>query len=191
MEKELNNQNRDQVEKTPRAELKINDTFVEASLLTETMTHLSKLADLDEAAEGLKDARKMFEKACDNARAAFNSDGLSTAEQILAANVGVTAAILTKIKDPSRALPVCEIWLGYLNKMEMVKEIFRQIFRSGKKDLFRGDEHTKNCFLGVYHTNSVVYEISRIAEIAENPTNFVGFGPSLRWKRRKSTHCAT
>ena len=124
LEKELNNQNRDQVEKTPRAELKINDTFVEASLLTETMTHLSKLADLDEAAEGLKDARKMFEKACDNARAAFNSDGLSTAEQILAANIGVTAAILTKIKDPSRALPVCEIWLGYLNKMEMVKEIF-------------------------------------------------------------------
>ena len=163
LEKELNNQNRDQVEKTPRAELKMNNTFVEASLLTETMTHLSKLADLDEAAEGLKDAWKEFEMACDNAMAAFNSDGLSTAEQILAANVGVTAAILTKIKDPSRALPLCEIWLGYLNEMEKVKEIFRQIFRGGKKDPFRSDD-IKNCFLGVYHTNSVVYEISRIAD---------------------------
>ena len=65
LEKELNNQNRDQVEKTPRAELKMNNTFVEASSLTETMTHLSKLADLDEAAEGLKDAWKEFEMACD------------------------------------------------------------------------------------------------------------------------------
>ena len=185
LEKELNNQNRDQVEKTPRAELKINDTFVEASLLTETMTHLSKLADLDEAAEGLKDARKTFEKVCDDARAAFNSDGLSTAEQILAANVGVTAAILTKIKDPSRALPVCEIWLGDLNKMERVKEIFRQIFRSGKKDPFRGDEHIKNCFLGVYHTNSVVYEISRIAEIADKPNELCWIWPFIEVEKKK------
>ena len=37
LEKELNNQNRDQVEKTPRAELKMNNTFVEASSLTETI----------------------------------------------------------------------------------------------------------------------------------------------------------
>lgn len=185
LEKELNNQNRDQVEKTPRAELKMNDTFVEASLLTETMTHLSKLADLDEAAEGLKDAREMFEKACDNARAAFNSDGLSTAEQILAANIGVTAAILTKIKDPSRALPVCKIWLGYLNKMEKVKEIFRQIFRSGKKDPFRGDEYTKNCFLGVYHTNSVVYEISRIAKIADKHDERCWIWPFIEVEKKK------
>lgn len=182
LEKELNKQNRDQVEKTPRAELKMINTFVEASSLTETMTHLSKLADLDEAAEGLKDAWKELEKACDDAMAAFNSDGLSTAEQILAANVGVTAAILTKIKDPSRALPVCEIWLGYLNKMEKVKEIFRQIFRSGKKDPFRGDEYTKNCFLGVYHTNSVVYEISRIAD---KPDELCWIWPFIEVEKKK------
>lgn len=184
-EKELNKQNRDQVEKTPRAELKMNNTFVEASSLTETMTHLSKLADLDEAAEGLKDAWKEFEKACDDAMAAFNSDGLSTAEKILAANIGITAAILTKIKDPSRALPVCEIWLGYLNKMEKVKEIFRQIFRSGKKDPFRGDEYTKNCFLGVYHTNSVVYEISRIAKIADKPDELCWIWPFIEVEKKK------
>lgn len=182
LEKELNKQNRDQVEKTPRAELKMNNTFVEASSLTETMTHLSKLADLDEAAEGLKDAWKEFEKACDDAMAAFNSDGLSTAEKILAANIGITAAILTKIKDPSRALPVCEIWLGYLNKMEKVKEIFRQIFRSGKKDPFRGDEYTKNCFLGVYHTNSVVYEISRIAD---KPDELCWIWPFIEVEKKK------
>ena len=185
LEKELNNQNRDQVEKTPRAELKMNNTFVEASSLTETMTHLSKLADLDEAAEGLKDAWKEFEKACDDAMAAFNSDGLSTAEKILAANIGITAAILTKIKDPSRALPVCEIWLGYLNKMEKVKEIFRQIFRSGKKDPFRGDEYTKNCFLGVYHTNSVVYEISRIAKIADKHDELCWIWPFIEVEKKK------
>ena len=185
LERELNNQNRDQVEKTPRAELKMNDTFVEASLLTETMTHLSKLADLDEAAEGLKDARKTFEKVCDDARAAFNSDGLSTAEQILAANIGVTAAILTKIKDPSRALPDCKIWLGCLNEMEKVKEIFRQIFRSGKKDPFRSDELIKNCFLGVYHTNSVVYEISRIAEIADKPDELCWIWPFIEVEKKK------
>lgn len=185
LERELNNQNRDQVEKTPRAELKMNDTFVEASLLTETMTHLSKLADLDEAAEGLKDARKTFEKACDDARAAFNSDGLSTAEQILAANIGVTAAILTKIKDPSRALPDCKIWLGCLNEMEKVKEIFRQIFRGGKKDPFRSDEHIKNCFLGVYHTNSVVYEISRIAKIADKHDELCWIWPFIEVEKKK------
>lgn len=182
LEKELNKQNRDQVEKTPRAELKMINTFVEASSLTETMTHLSKLADLDEAAEGLKDAWKELEKACDDAMAAFNSDGLSTAEKILAANIGITAAILTKIKDPSRALPVCEIWLGYLNKMEKVKEIFRQIFRSGKKDPFRGDEYTKNCFLGVYHTNSVVYEISRIAD---KPDELCWIWPFIEVEKKK------
>ena len=185
LERELNNQNRDQVEKTPRAELKMNDTFVEASLLTETMTHLSKLADLDEAAEGLKDARKTFEKVCDDARAAFNSDGLSTAEQILAANIGVTAAILTKIKDPSRALSDCKIWLGCLNEMEKVKEIFRHIFRSGKKDPFRGDEYTKNCFLGVYHTNNVVYEISRIAKIADKPYKLCWIWPFIEVEKKK------
>ena len=185
LEKELNKQNRDQVEKTPRAELKMNNTFVEASSLTETMTHLSKLADLDEAAEGLKDAWKEFEKACDDAMAAFNSDGLSTAEKILAANIGITAAILTKIKDPSRALPVCEIWLGCLNEMEKVKEIFRQIFRSGKKDPFRSDELIKNCFLGVYHTNSVVYEISRIAEIADKPDELCWIWPFIEVEKKK------
>ena len=117
--------------------------------------------------------------------AAFNSDGLSTAEKILAANIGITAAILTKIKDPSRALPVCEIWLGYLNKMEKVKEILRQIFRSGKKDPFRGDEYTKNCFLGVYHTNSVVYEISRIAKIADKHDELCWIWPFIEVEKKK------
>lgn len=66
--------------------------------------------------------------------------------------------------------------------MEKVKEIFRQIFRSGKKDLFRDDEHTKNCFLGVYHTNSVVYEISRIAD---KPDELCWIWPFIEVEKKK------
>lgn len=33
--------------------------------------------------------------------------------------------ILIKIKDFLGVLLVCEIWFGYFNKMEKVKEIFR------------------------------------------------------------------
>lgn len=66
--------------------------------------------------------------------------------------------------------------------MEKVKEIFRQIFRSGKKDPFRGDEYTKNCFLGVYHTNSVVYEISRIAD---KPDELCWIWPFIEVEKKK------
>ena len=34
-------------------------------------------------------------------------------------------------------------------------------------------------------------KLAELLKLLTNTTNFVGFGPSLRWKRRKSTHCAT
>ena len=75
--------------------------------------------------------------------------------------------------------------LDILIKWKWSRKFFRQIFRSGKKDLFRGDEHTKNCFLGVYHTNSVVYEISRIAEIADKPDKLCWIWPFIEVEKKK------
>ncbi|KAL9967078.1 hypothetical protein ACROYT_G025241 [Oculina patagonica] len=145
-----------------RGSLQTSEFFADPDLATATENiKLLKLSELDESAkQKLKEAKKRFEDSRKKATDAFSNKGLKMFDRVLAANIGVMAVILENIKDPSIALPECRNWLNDLHEMEGVKKTFqRAVTGKSNKSPFSGDQ--AKCFLGVYHINSVIYDVTQ------------------------------
>lgn len=157
----LSNESRDEKEMIGQAaELQIDCpwTFlIEADLLIKNMERLKHLPDQGEASMKVSKANERFQQAREKARSAFWNLQTS-ADLVLAANIGVTSVILENYKNPGIAMQEYKTWLKYLNGTNKVKDTFK---RATKRGGINDDQ--KNCFLGVCHINRVIYEITQIA----------------------------
>ena len=120
------------------------------------------LTDLDdEGKEALSDAKKRFDEARREATKAFNNEGLTPSDRILAMAVRLMATILEKVENPGSVLEVCRSGLEELHLTEMVQENFKAELNKGLKVKLKvnSDERREIISL-VCHINRIIYDVT-------------------------------
>ena len=123
-----------------------------------------ELNGLDVSAERkLFIAKKRFQDARRKATEAFENEGLSTSDRILAMKYRVMATILETVDNPADALAPCRVCVKELNSLPAVLNNFGVQPKAGIKAV-RGwfsKEDRGEIISSVCHVNRVIYNVTR------------------------------
>ena len=124
------------------------------------------LNSVDEIEEAILDAKKRFDDARRKATEAFNNEGLTPLDRILAMGVRLMAIILEKVDNPESASDACISGLNKLHSMRFVTENFNVELEKGIKSKFTRDER-RQIISFVCQINRTIYDFALLVSTKE------------------------